>query len=123
MASWARYSKIVGGVLAREHAEHDDLILEAELGQERRHVAGVAVAHHVPQLSVVARAQHRCQLVGPPRRLPDGRERVVALWSVQLLFHLDECCPDDIVMMDMRSDGLGRVEPDAMDEIEIARGE
>ncbi len=78
----------VGGVLARQHAEHDDLILEAELGQERRHVAGVAIAHHVPQLGVVARAQHRRQLVGPPRRLPDGRERVVALWSVQLLFHL-----------------------------------
>ena len=108
------------GVLARQHAEDDDLILEAELGQERRDVAGVAVAHHVAQLRVVAGAQHRRQLVGRPRRLADGGERLVALWSVQLLFHLRERCPDDVVMMHVRADGLGRVEPDAMNEIEIA---
>ena len=110
----------LGGVLARQHAEDHHLVLEAELGQKRRHVDRVAVAHHVPQLRVVAGAEDRRQLVGPPRRLADGRERLVALLAVQLLFHLRERRPDDVVMMDVGSDGLGRVEPDAMDEIEIA---
>ena len=77
------------------------------------------VAHHVPQLCVVAGAKHGRELVGPSRRLADGRERLVALRSVEFLFHLRKRCPDDVVMMDVRADGLGRIQPDAMDEVEI----
>ena len=109
-----------GGILPREHAEHHDLVLEAELGQERRHVARVPIAHHVSQLRVVAGAKDGGQLVGQPGRLANGAERLVALWSVQLLFHLRERRPDDVVVVDVRADGLRRIEPDAMDEIEIA---
>ena len=83
-------------------------------------VARVAIAHHVAQLRVVAGAEDGGQLVGPPRRLANGRERLVALRAVQLLFHLRQRRPDDVVMVDVRSDGLRGVEPDAMDEIEIA---
>ena len=113
----------LGRVLARQDAEDNDLILDAELGQERGHVAGVAVAHDVPQLSVVAGAKHGRELVGPSRRLADGRERLVALRSVEFLFHLRKRCPDDVVMMDVRANGLGRIQPDAMDEVEIGGGE
>ncbi len=109
-----------GGVLAGQDAKHHDLILEAELGQERRHVARVAVAHHVAQPCVVAGAKDRGQLVGQPGHLADRGERVVALWSVQLLFHLRKRCPDDVVVVHVRPDGLGRVEPDAVNQIEIA---
>ena len=110
----------LGGVLARQHAERDDLILEAELGEKRRDVAGVAIAHHVAQLRVVAGAEDRGQLVGRPGGLAYRGERLVALWSVQLLFHLRERCSDDIVMVDVRADGPRRVQPHAMNEIEIA---
>ena len=80
----------------------------------------MAVAHHVAQLRVVAGAKDGRQLVGPPGRLANGAERLVALLAVQLLFHLRERRPDDVVMVDVRSDGLRRIEPDAVDEIEIA---
>ena len=112
-----------GSVLPRKHAEHHDLILDAELGQKRRKVAGVPIAHHVAQLRIVAGAKHGGQLVGRPGRPANGGERLVALLSVQLLFHLRECCSDDIVMVHMRPDDLRRVEPDTMNEVEIARGE
>ena len=112
-----------GRILAGEHAEHHHLVLEAELRQKRRHVDRVAIAHHVPQLRVVAGAKDGRQLVGPPGRLANGPEGLVALLAVQLLFHLRERRPDDVVMMDMWSDGFGRIEPDAVDEIEIARRE
>ncbi len=109
-----------GGILAGQHTEHDDLVFETELGQERRDVACVPIAHQVPQLGVVSSAKDRSELVGSPGGLADGGEGLVALWAVQLLFHLGERCSDDIVVVHVRADGLGRVEPDTMNEIEIA---
>ena len=47
------------------------------------------------------------------------RERLVALRAVQLLFHLRERRPDDVVVVDVRADGLDGVEPHAVNEIEI----
>ena len=55
--------------------------------------------------------------------LADRGQRVVALRSRKLLFHLGECGPDDVVVVDVRPDGLGGIEPQAMNQIEIAGGE
>ena len=80
----------------------------------------MAVAHHVAQPRVVARAQHGGQLVGQPCDLAHGGDRLLALWAVQLLFHLSQGGADHVVVVDVRADGLGDVEPEPVDLIEIA---
>ena len=86
-----------GGILPGHDAEDDDLVFEAERRQERGDVAGVAVAQHVSQPRVVARAKHRGELLGRPRHLSDRRDRFVALRTGELLFHLFQRCSDDVV--------------------------
>ena len=108
------------GILPRKHPEHDDLVFETELGQERRNVAGVPIAHQIPQLRVVSGAKDWSELVGSPGGLTNRGEGLIALRAVQLLFHLSEGCSDDIVVVHVWADGLGRLEPDAMNEVEIA---
>ena len=94
-----------GGVLARQHAEDDDLVLEAELGQERRRGrwrAGCAPCRAAAR----SRARGRTAASSSAGRATwriDG-QRVVALWSVQLLFHLRERGPDDVVVVHVRAD-------------------
>ena len=95
-----------GGVFARQHAEDHHLVLEAERRQHRGDVAGVAVAQHVAQTRVVARAQHGGQFVGWPGRLADGCERGLAFWAFELLFHLSQCRSDHVVVMHVGPDGL-----------------
>ena len=109
------------GVLARQHAEDDDLILEAE----RRSAAsatslGVPVAQHVAQPRVVAGAKHGRRVrrrAARPRGWPRAPRRVGA---GELLFHLCQCRSDDVVMMHVRADGLDGVEPEAVNQVEIA---
>ena len=119
-ASCTRYSKTAAASFRGMHAEDDDLIFEAELGQQRGEVAGVPVAQHVAQPRVVAGAQHRRQFVGGPGHLANRRERLVALRAGELLFHLFQRCSDDVVMMHVRADGFDGVEPEAVNQIEIA---
>ena len=63
------------------------------------------------------------ELVGGSRHLPDRRKGVVTLWTGELVFHLCQGCANDIVVMDVRPNRLDGVEPHAMNQIEIARGE
>ena len=77
-----------GRILPRQHAEHDDLVLDAQLRQQRRELARMTVADHVAQPRVVARTQHRGEFVGEPGDLANDAQRLVALRSVELLFHL-----------------------------------
>ena len=108
------------GILPRQHAKHDDLILGVQRGQQFRHVVGGPVPHHVPQASVVAGAKHRRELVCGPGRFADGRERLVTFRAGKLFFHLCQCRSHDIVMVHVRSHGLGGVEPHAMNQTEVA---
>ena len=77
----------------------------------------------VAQPRVVAAAHDGGEFVGRPRDLPDRLERLVALGTVQLLGHLCQCRSNDVVMVDVRPDRLGGVEPELMNEIEIRVGE
>ena len=108
------------GILPRHDAKDDHLVFEAELGQKRRHVAGVAIAKHVSQPRVVARAKHGGKLVGGASHFSDRRDRVVALRPGQLLFHLFQRCSDDVVMVHVWTDRLDGVEPHAVNQIEVA---
>jgi hypothetical protein len=81
----------------------------------------VAIAHHVAQAGVVVRSERGRELVGRPSGLANRPERIVTLWAGELVFHLSKGCSNDVVMMDVRPDRLDGVEPDAMNEIEIAR--
>ena len=109
-----------GGVLPRQHAKDDDLIFEAQRRQQRGDVAGVPIAQHVAQPRVVAGAEHRGQFVGGPGDVADRRERLVAFGTGELLFHLRQRCSDDVVMVHVRTDGLDGVEPQAVNQVEIA---
>jgi hypothetical protein len=80
----------------------------------------MTIASHVPQPSLVAGLKNGRKLVGWPRRLSNGRQDVLALGTVELLFHLCEGGSYDIVMMHVGSDRLDGVEPHAMNQIEIA---
>ena len=102
------------------HAEDDHLVFDAERREQRRDVAGVAVAQHVAQPGVVAGAKHRRELFGRPRFFPNRGDGLVTLRTGELLFHLFQRCSDDVVMMHVRTDGLDRVEPQAVNQIEIA---
>ena len=102
------------------HAEDDDLVFDAERREQRRDVAGVAVAQHVAQPRVVAGAQHRRELFGRPRLFPNRGDGLVALRTGELLFHLFQRCSDDVVVMHVRADGLDGVEPQPVNQIEIA---
>jgi hypothetical protein len=78
------------------------------------------VAQHVSQARVVARAKHARELFGRSCLFPYGCDRLFTLWTGELFFHLLQRCSDDIVMMHMWPDGLDRVEPQAVNQVEIA---
>ena len=107
-------------VLPREHAEDHDLIFQTQRRQERRNVAGVPVAQHVAQPRVVAGTKHRSQFLGGPCHVSDCGEGLVTFGAGELLFHLRERCSDDIVMMQVWPDGLDRVEPQPVNQIQVA---
>ena len=109
------------GIFPRHDAEDDHLVFEAERGEEGGDVAGMPVAEHVPQPRVVAGAKNLCELFGRTRLFPNRRDRLVTLGTSELLFHLFQRCSDDIVMMHMWTDGLDGVEPQAVNQIEVAR--
>ena len=79
------------------------------------------VAEHVPQPCVVASAKHRRELFGRTRLFPNRRDRLVTLGTGELLFHLFQRCSDDIVMMHVWTDGLDGVEPQPVNQVEVAR--
>ena len=66
-------------------------------------------------------ADDRGELVGGPRRVADRGERLVAVGAGELLFHLGQCRPDDVVVVHVRADGLDGVEPEPVNQVEIAR--
>ena len=112
-ASCERYSKTVGGVLARQHAEDDDLVLEAQLGQqrgERRRRGGCASCRAAARSRGRAAPRRARRPAVPTWRI--ARERLVALRAVELLFHLRQRGSDDVVVVDVRADGLDGVEPE-----------
>ena len=109
------------GIFPGHHPEHDHLVFEAERGQQRCHLAVVTVAEHVPQACVIAGAKHRRELFGWTRLFPNRRNRPVALWTCELFFHLLQRCSDDIVMMHVWTDGLDGVEPQPVNQVEVAR--
>ena len=111
------------GVLARQHAEDDHLVFQAQCRQERRDIAGVPVAEHVAKPRVVAGAKHRGEFLGGPRLVSDRRDSIVALGTVELLFHLFQRCSDDVVVMHVGTDALHGVEPQAVNQVEVARSE
>ena len=113
----------LGGVLARQDPEDDHLILDTELGQHGGDVGGVPIAHHVAQPREVSIAHDGGQLVRRSGHLADRGQRVLALRSRKLLLHLDEGGPDDVVVVDVRPDGLGGIAPQAMNQIEVGGGE
>jgi hypothetical protein len=45
------------------------------------------------------------------------------LWTGELVFHLCQGCANDVVVMHVRPNRLNGVEPHAMNQIEIARGD
>ncbi len=112
-----------GGILPREHAKDDDLVFEAERRQQRGDVARVPIAQHVAQARVVAGAKHRREFLGRPRLLSDRRHGLVTLGTGELLFHLCQRCSDDVVMMHVWTDRLDGVEPQAVNQVEVARCE
>ncbi len=107
------------GVLPRQQSENDDLILEAEVGEDLGEVVRRTIADHVAQLREVSPPHDRRKLVGRTRHAPDGLEGPVALWARELLFHLRQCRPDDVVMVHMGPDGLRGVEPEAMNLVQV----
>ena len=46
--------------------------------------------------------------------------RFVAFWAGELVFHLCQRCSDDVVVMHVWADGLDGVEPQAVNQIEVA---
>ena len=96
-----------------------DLILERQVGQHRGQVARRAVAHHVAQPREVALANDRGELVGGARRVAHALQRRVAVRAVELLFHMGQCRSHDVAMVHVRADGLGGVEPEPVNEIEV----
>ena len=102
-----------------QHAEHHDLVLDAERGEELGDVARVPVAEHVAQAAVFLGLQDRGELVGGAGHVADRRKRLVPGWAGELLFHLCERRANDVVVVDVRPDGLDGVEPYPVDQIEI----
>ena len=80
----------------------------------------MAIAGDVAQAREVAGPHRVGELVGRPGRLANRRQRFVALLVGELFFHLRQCCSDYVVMVNLRPDRLDGVEPDAMNQFEIA---
>ncbi len=112
-----------GSVLPREHTKDDDLVFEAEGRQQRGDVTRVPIPQHVAQARVVAGPKHRDEFLGRPRLLADRGNGLVTLGTGELLFHLCQRCSDDVVMMHMWTDRLDGVEPQAVNQVEVARCE
>ena len=53
----------------------------------------------------------------------DGRQRLVASGTGEFLLHLSQSRSNDVVVMNVRTDGLDGVEPEPMNEVEVARRE
>ena len=102
-------------VLARQDPEDEHLFVERQVGQDRCEIAGTPVAQRVAQPADVAIANEPGDLVGRPDRLAHELQRSVAVGAVQLLFHRGEGGPDDVAVMDARTDRAHDVEPQAMD--------
>ena len=80
--------------------------------------AGCAPCRAAARSRAVARSGR--QFVGGTRDLADRGERLVALRAGELVFHLREGRPDDVVVVHVRTDRLDHVEPHAMNQIEVA---
>src|SRR5262249_57444625 len=79
-----------------------------------------AVAHDVAEGGEVAAANDGGNFFRGSRDLPNRPQGILPVGAVELLRHLVQRGSDDVVMMNMWPDRLGRVEPQMMDEIEIA---
>jgi hypothetical protein len=115
--------KHVRRVLAGHDPEDHDLVFDAERGEQGGDVGRMAIAKHVAQACVVARAQDRRQLFRRTRFFPYRRDDGFAAGTGELVFHLLQRCSDDVVVMHMRTDGFDRVEPQAVNQVEVAGGE
>src|SRR4030095_75885 len=80
----------------------------------------VAIAQHVAQAGVVAGPEDRGELFGRTGHVANRGEDLLPFGTAEVLFHGRKGGSDDVVMMDVRTDGLDGVEPDAMNQIEIA---
>ena len=118
--SYDRYSNTADASLRGRSRKTTTWSSIDEIGEDRREIARVPVANHVAQARKVACPDHGRKFIGRPCHTANRVHRVIALGTVQLLFHLREGCPDHVVMVHVRANGLHRVEPQTMNEIEIA---
>ena len=109
-----------GGVLSREDAKHDDLLVERQVGQRARQIARRPVSHQVAQPGEIAGADDGRQLVAGPRRLAHEAERGLAVGSFEFVVHMLEGGPHHIAVMHVRANGADHVEPERVNQIEIA---
>ena len=115
-----RYSNTADASLRGMSAEDHHLVFDAERRQQRRDVAGVPVAQHVPQPGIVPGTKHLRELFGRPRFFPNRGDGLITLRTGELLIHLLQRCSDDVVVVHVRADALDRVEPQPVNQIEIA---
>ena len=78
-----------------------------------------ACSDEISQPRIVTGAYGGSQFVRRPSDVLDDGECFFALGTGELLFHLCQCCPNDVVMMHVRPDRLGRIQPHAVDQLEI----
>ena len=118
-----RYSNAVAAARRGSDPEHDDLILDGELGQHRRELAGLAVADRIADAREIPHADRGRNLVRRLGHVPDLGQGLFPLGSAHLPLHLGQSRAHDVVMMHMGTDRLHRVEPQAVDEREICRAQ
>ena len=106
-------------VFSRKDAEDDDLIFDSEFRQHAGQIARMAISRDVAKPRVIASSNRGNEFVGRTGDLPNCIERFIALRSCKFLFHLCQCRTNNIVMMNVWTDGLHGIEPHAMNEVEV----
>ena len=107
-------------VLAGKDTKDDDLLLQTKLRESDCQVVRMTIANQIPQPCIVARLYCSGQFVRRPGHVTNDAKYFFALRTGELLFHLCKCRPHDVVMMNFRSDRLDGIEPDAMNQIQVA---
>ena len=77
------------------------------------------VPDEIAQPGIVAGMYRGGQFVGRSVQHDGWLERLSRSGPCKFLFHLSKCRTNDVVMMNVRTDSFDRVEPHAMNQIEI----
>src|SRR5262249_17255084 len=99
------------------------LIFKCKLGQYRCQIVRMSIANEVSQPRVVAGMYSRRQFVRGARHITDDCKRLFSMRTVELLFHLCKCSPDDVVMMHLGANRFDGIEPHAVNQVKVGGGE